>query len=85
MIPFEALMPYGVIITMIGIASGGMALGNTLRQDGKKMRTHRDQWDKMMMERDMRLTGKFRDQSSDPIAHPGFEISSVWKATRVWD
>lgn len=76
MIPFEALMPYGVIITvsfaclfcysafsvesmsaepiifqMIGIASGGMALGNTLRQDGKKMRTHRDQWDKMSMSR----------------------------------
>ncbi|KAK7208097.1 hypothetical protein BZA70DRAFT_287421 [Myxozyma melibiosi] len=85
MIPFEALMPYAVIVTMIGVASGGMALGNTWRHEGKKMRVHRDHWDKMMMERDMRLTGKFRAQSIDPIAPPEFATSSTWKATKPWD
>ncbi|KAK9451173.1 uncharacterized protein V1518DRAFT_412719 [Limtongia smithiae] len=85
MIPFEALLPYAVIVTMFGVAGGGMAFANTMRQDGKKQRVHRDTWDKYMMERDMRLTSTYREQSSAAVAPERFATSSVWKLNRSWD
>ena len=32
-----------------------------------------------VMERDRRLTGKFRGQSTNPEAPAGFEVSNPWK------
>lgn len=33
------------------------------------------------MERDRRLTGSLRGQSDNPVAPPGFELSSEWKVS----
>ncbi|KAK9352472.1 hypothetical protein V1505DRAFT_366404 [Lipomyces doorenjongii] len=85
MIPFEALLPYGVIIIMFGVAGTGMSAAKLLREGGNKPRVHRDAWDKMMMERDMRLTKEYRKQSDEPIAPEYFKTSSVWRASRIWD
>jgi len=32
-----------------------------------------------VMERDLRLTGSLRGQSSNPVAPVGFELSNPWK------
>ncbi|KAK9479187.1 hypothetical protein V1514DRAFT_328703 [Lipomyces japonicus] len=85
MIPFEALLPYGVIITMVVVAATGSTVFSTLKNDGKKQRLNKDDWDRLMIERDLRLTGRFRAQTDELSARPGFELSSTWKANRVWD
>ncbi|KAI5310879.1 hypothetical protein KEM55_004916 [Ascosphaera atra] len=81
-VPFEALIPYGIIITMFGVT--GVSLG-TLKYytNGKKNpRRALDRWDKQMMERDQRLTGVFRGQANQVEAPEGYEIGHPWKVEK---
>ncbi|KAK9459098.1 putative NIMM subunit of mitochondrial NADH:ubiquinone oxidoreductase [Lipomyces oligophaga] len=82
MIPFEALMPYGVILVMFCVAGGGMALGNSIAERGHRRHVHLDPFDKLMRERDLRLTGLHREQLQKAIAHPEFGVSSTYKLTK---
>ncbi|KAJ5868339.1 hypothetical protein N7534_002892 [Penicillium rubens] len=79
-VPFEALLPYGIIITMFGVSGYGLHYVKRFANDGKKARWNRDLWDRQMMERDQRITGSFRGQSSNHQAPTGFEVSNPWKA-----
>ncbi|KAK4217250.1 hypothetical protein QBC37DRAFT_415249 [Rhypophila decipiens] len=81
-IPFETLIPYGIIVAMFGISGGGLSAVRYWQNGGKRMRRSCDQWDMVMMERDRRLTGSLRGQSDAPIAPPGFELNNPWKAER---
>jgi hypothetical protein len=48
--------------------------------NNKKMpRRGLDVWDRQMMDRDLRLTGIFREQSDSPEAPLGYEVNSKWK------
>lgn len=38
-----------------------------------------DVWDRQMMDRDLRLTGIFREQNDSPEAPLGYEVNSKWK------
>ncbi|KAE8350659.1 hypothetical protein BDV28DRAFT_138677 [Aspergillus coremiiformis] len=78
-VPFEALIPYGIIIGMFGLTGAGLSAVNWYANDGKKARWNRDLWDRVMMERDLRLTGSWRGQSSNPEAPKGFELNHPWK------
>ncbi|EYE99812.1 NADH dehydrogenase [ubiquinone] 1 alpha subcomplex subunit 1 [Aspergillus ruber CBS 135680] len=78
-VPFEALIPYGIIITMFGVTGAGLTAVKYLSNDGKKARWNRDLWDRVMMERDLRLTGNLRGQSSNAVAPKGFEVNNPWK------
>ncbi|OQE96377.1 hypothetical protein PENNAL_c0001G01308 [Penicillium nalgiovense] len=83
-VPFEALLPYGIIITMFGVSGYGLHYVKRFANDGKKARWNRDLWDRLtisqqMMERDQRITGSFRGQSSNHQAPAGFEVSNPWK------
>ncbi|KAJ6189272.1 hypothetical protein N7519_004180 [Penicillium mononematosum] len=79
-VPFEALLPYGIIITMFGVSGYGLHYVKRFANDGKKARWNRDLWDRQMMERDQRITGSFRGQSSNHQAPTGFDVSNPWKA-----
>ncbi|KAI9633265.1 uncharacterized protein MKK02DRAFT_39243 [Dioszegia hungarica] len=46
-------------------------------------RYHIDSWETMMMERDRRLTGSLRGQSTNPTAPKEFATNSVWETERV--
>ncbi|WVQ82808.1 hypothetical protein IAT38_004940 [Cryptococcus sp. DSM 104549] len=82
-IPWEACIPAVLMITMFGIA-GNLTSGiRWLENDGKRPRYNLDRWDDMMMERDRRLTGSFRGQSTDPIAPKEFATSSVWGTEKI--
>ncbi|KAJ5202746.1 hypothetical protein N7449_004825 [Penicillium cf. viridicatum] len=78
-VPFEALLPYGIIMTMFGVTGYGLHYVKRFANDGKKARWNRDLWDRVMMERDQRITGSFRGQSSNHKAPTGFEVSNPWK------
>ncbi|KAL4921678.1 hypothetical protein BDW62DRAFT_174216 [Aspergillus aurantiobrunneus] len=78
-VPFEALIPYGIVVAMFGVTGVGLSVVKTFANDGKKARWNRDLWDRQMMERDLRLTGTFRGQSTNPEAPKGFEINNPWK------
>lgn len=78
-VPFEALLPYGIIMTMFGVTGYGLHYVKRFANDGKKARWNRDLWDRQMMERDQRITGSFRGQSSNHKAPTGFEVSNPWK------
>ncbi|OKL60090.1 hypothetical protein UA08_04715 [Talaromyces atroroseus] len=97
-VPFEALIPYGIIIGMYCVTGAGLAVTKYVANDGKKARWNRDVWDKVgltyllaetlslmltiqqqMMERDYRITGTLRGQSTNAEAPTGFEVSNPWK------
>ncbi|OQD65011.1 hypothetical protein PENPOL_c006G06259 [Penicillium polonicum] len=101
-VPFEALLPYGIIMTMFGVTGYGLHYVKRFANDGKKARWNQDLWDRVscsilvgcgrnlakahwltisqqMMERDQRITGSFRGQSSNHKAPTGFEVSNPWK------
>ncbi|KAJ5138812.1 uncharacterized protein N7515_003660 [Penicillium bovifimosum] len=71
-VPFEALLPYGIIIGMFGVTGYGLHYVKRFANDGKKARWNRDLWDR-------RITGSFRGQSSNHKAPTGFDVSNPWK------
>ncbi|KAJ4861824.1 NADH-ubiquinone oxidoreductase MWFE subunit domain-containing protein [Trichoderma breve] len=88
-VPFETLIPYGIMIVMFGVSGTGLAAFKTWQNEGKRPRYSLDQWDKTpvdldtneleVMERDRRLTGTLRGQTDNPEAPLGFEFSNGWK------
>ncbi|TQS38657.1 hypothetical protein Golomagni_00835 [Golovinomyces magnicellulatus] len=82
-IPFEALLPYGIMLCMFGITGAGMSKIRHMQNGGKRARHSIDQWDRVsyarLMERDRRLTGFLRGQVDNPSAPPGFEVNNQWK------
>ncbi|OIW24460.1 hypothetical protein CONLIGDRAFT_685433 [Coniochaeta ligniaria NRRL 30616] len=81
-VPFETLIPYGIIIAMFGVTGAGLSKIKHMQNGGKRARRSIDQWDRQMMERDRRLTGMLRGQTDSPIAPDGFELSNAWKTER---
>ncbi|ORY80512.1 hypothetical protein BCR37DRAFT_381204 [Protomyces lactucae-debilis] len=78
-VPFEALLPFGIIIGMYTAAGGLLGATKTLSNEGKAHRYNLDVWERQMMERDRRLTGTLRGQSASPKADPAFAVNSQWK------
>jgi len=78
-VPFEALLPYGIMLTMFGISGAGLASVRYFSNNYKRPRRGLDTWDRQMMDRDMRLTGVFRGQTDNPEAPLGFEVNNPWK------
>ncbi|KAJ5908787.1 hypothetical protein N7495_001469 [Penicillium taxi] len=81
-VPFEALIPYGIIIGMFGVTGVGLHFTKRYVNDGKKTRWNTDLWDRQMMQRDYRITGVHRGQSSNHQAPKGFELSNPWKVEK---
>ncbi|KAF9576536.1 hypothetical protein EC968_008014 [Mortierella alpina] len=77
-VPFEALIPLGLITGFFG-ASGLLfqKLKNSMNE-GQPPRYGIDRWDRIMMDRDFRLTGTKRGQSHQSTAPAGFSTSSAW-------
>ncbi|KAL2215861.1 hypothetical protein M432DRAFT_642256 [Thermoascus aurantiacus ATCC 26904] len=48
-VPFEALIPYGIIIGMFGITSAGLSILKSYQNDGKKARWNLDAWDRYVI------------------------------------
>uniref|UniRef100_A0A060T722 NADH dehydrogenase [ubiquinone] 1 alpha subcomplex subunit 1 n=1 Tax=Blastobotrys adeninivorans TaxID=409370 RepID=A0A060T722_BLAAD len=82
MIPFEGLLPYAVIFGLISVAGGGLSALHSIKNNGKRDRYNLDQWERQMLQRDFRLTGKYREQSDKAIAPDSFKTSSWWKAEK---
>ncbi|KAK3182010.1 hypothetical protein K4F52_006749 [Lecanicillium sp. MT-2017a] len=49
-VPFEALLPYGIMVVMFGATGTGLAALKTWRNEGKRPRYSLDQWDKVSSE-----------------------------------
>ncbi|ROW08530.1 hypothetical protein VMCG_03042 [Cytospora schulzeri] len=81
-VPFEAFIPYGIILAMFGVSGAGLSIVRYKQNGGKRARRSVDQWDKQMMNRDRRLTGFLRGQSDNPIAPAGYELNNPWKVEK---
>ncbi|KAJ5375054.1 hypothetical protein N7517_007060 [Penicillium concentricum] len=46
-VPFEALLPYGIIMGMFGVTGYGLHYVKRFANDGKKARWNRDLWDRV--------------------------------------
>jgi hypothetical protein len=46
-VPFEALLPYGIMVVMFGVTGGGLAGLEWLKNGGKRHRHGLDSWDKV--------------------------------------
>ncbi|CAB4481978.1 small secreted protein [Rhizophagus irregularis] len=80
-VPFEALIPLGLVTAMFGVTGSLLNLSRRYNNEGKPPRHSMDKWDKQMSERDKRLTGSSSHQSAEPIAPPGFNTSSIYYLT----
>ncbi|RDW88991.1 hypothetical protein BP6252_01023 [Coleophoma cylindrospora] len=94
-VPFEALIPYGIMLAMFGISGAGMSKIRHMQNGGKRGRRSLDQWDKyepfeqsnsnfdtntmIVMDRDNRLTGMLRGQTDNVDAPRGFELNNPWR------
>ncbi|KAK3316394.1 hypothetical protein B0H66DRAFT_604689 [Apodospora peruviana] len=83
-IPFETLIPYGIIIAMFGVSGAGLAGVRNWQNGGKRMRRSLDQWDRQstVMDRDRRLTGELRGQTDNADAPPGYELNNPWRCEK---
>ncbi|GAB7353764.1 hypothetical protein MBLNU459_g4154t1 [Dothideomycetes sp. NU459] len=81
-VPFEALLPYAVMLGFFGITGAGLSKIRNMQNGGKRARHSVDQWDKQMMDRDRRLTGFLRGQTDRPTAPAGFELSNGWRVEK---
>ncbi|ORZ00319.1 hypothetical protein BCR43DRAFT_485018 [Syncephalastrum racemosum] len=77
-VPFEAFIPFGIMTTFFVVTGTGLNVTRYFSNDRKPTRYHLDKWDYQMMERDRRLTGSTRGQSTDPVAPAAFATNSVW-------
>ncbi|KAK1832505.1 hypothetical protein QBC39DRAFT_71813 [Podospora conica] len=78
-VPFETLIPYAIITAMFGVSGAGMSAIKYYQNGGKRTRRGIDQWDRVLMDRDRRLTGDIRGQTDAPTAPDGFELSNPWR------
>ncbi|KAI1160645.1 hypothetical protein F5B18DRAFT_496559 [Nemania serpens] len=81
-VPFEALIPYGIILAMFGATGMGLSKLKHWQNGHKRARRSLDQWDRQMMDRDRRLTGLLRGQSDEPLAPTGFELNNPWRVEK---
>jgi len=81
-VPFEALIPYGIMLTMFGVTGAGLSKIRHMQNGGKRARHSIDAWDRQMMDRDRRLTGMLRGQTDRPEAPAGFELNNPWRLER---
>lgn len=82
MIPYEAILPYGVMFSLLTICGGGMSAIHFFRNDFKRERYNLDRFDTYLIERDYRLTGSYRGQSDTPTAPDSFKVNSIWKLSK---
>ncbi|KAG1438101.1 hypothetical protein G6F56_012787 [Rhizopus delemar] len=74
-VPFESLLPFAVITAFFTVTATGLNITRYYSNDRKPTRYSLDLWEKQMMERDRRLTGSVRGQTSNPIAPSAFATS----------
>ncbi|KAG2349219.1 NADH dehydrogenase 1 alpha subcomplex [Suillus weaverae] len=77
-VPWEALIPFGLVTSLFAAAGTLLNVSKRAQNQGKPVRYQVDSWDEMMMDRDRRLAGHIRGQSSNPVPPEGFETSSAW-------
>ncbi|KAK4462718.1 hypothetical protein QBC42DRAFT_200598 [Cladorrhinum samala] len=81
-VPFETLIPYVIITAMFGVSGAGLSKIKNMNNGGKKHRWSIDQWDRVLMDRDRRLTGYIRGQTDNPVAPVGFELNNPWRVEK---
>ncbi|KAL2040775.1 hypothetical protein N7G274_006233 [Stereocaulon virgatum] len=81
-VPFEALIPYAIMLGMFGLTGAGLSKIRHMQNGGKRARHSIDQWDRQMMDRDRRLTGYLRGQTDEVAAPPGFELNNPWRTEK---
>ncbi|PWN52043.1 hypothetical protein IE53DRAFT_373775 [Violaceomyces palustris] len=82
-VPFEAIIPMGLVVVMFGVTGTGFSLAKRMTNEGKPARHSLDDWERMMMNRDERLTGTPRGQSMNPTAPKEFATNSAWQTEKL--
>ncbi|KAL0098045.1 NADH dehydrogenase 1 alpha subcomplex subunit 1 NDUFA1 [Phycomyces blakesleeanus] len=77
-VPFESFLPFVIIASFYCVTASGLSVARYYSNDKKPTRYGLDTWERQMMERDRRLTGSKRGQSSEAVAPAIFSTNSVW-------
>ncbi|KAI9220636.1 hypothetical protein BC828DRAFT_348100 [Blastocladiella britannica] len=75
-VPFEALLPLGIIAGMFALGGAGINALQRISTLGKPQRLNLDHWDRALMGRNQRLTGHPYGQSDNVVAPDEFSRSS---------
>ncbi|KAI9033332.1 hypothetical protein DFJ74DRAFT_701437 [Hyaloraphidium curvatum] len=82
-IPVDTWLPFVMIIGMFAVARYGLMFTQRWENEWKPKRWRVDEWDRQMMIRDQRLTGKIREQAANAEAPVEFETNSKWNLERT--
>ncbi|PKS07845.1 hypothetical protein jhhlp_006453 [Lomentospora prolificans] len=77
-VPFEALLPYGIMVVMFGATGVGLATVKHFQSGKKRPRYSVDHWDRVS-KYISHITYELTGQTDRPIAPPGFEYNNPWK------
>ncbi|KAH7349565.1 hypothetical protein B0T11DRAFT_132556 [Plectosphaerella cucumerina] len=72
-VPFETLIPYGIMVAMFGATGAGLAAVKGLRNDGKKPRWNIDQWDRQ---------SKMTNRTTSPLSPTSLTNTTVMDRDR---
>ncbi|OLY85298.1 hypothetical protein AYI68_g505 [Smittium mucronatum] len=78
-LPFEAIVPFVLITTMFGVTNLGYHFTHKYRNDGKPPRYNLDNWDRALIDRDLRMTGSLRGQNDELNAPDDFKTNSFYR------
>lgn len=77
-------MPWTIMLVFLTAGGTYMAESRFHLTNGKRRpRYDLDQFDRQLMERDLRLTSKYRQQSSDAEAPEAFKTNGIWKLEKL--
>ncbi|CAD6592091.1 MAG: hypothetical protein ASARMPRED_005975 [Alectoria sarmentosa] len=82
-VPFEALLPYAIMLGMFGITGAGLSKIRHMQNGGKRARHSIDQWDRQSVPTsvgDMRSS--LHRQTDKVTAPPGFELNNPWRTEK---
>ncbi|KAJ3367160.1 Kinesin-like protein kif3a [Allomyces javanicus] len=82
-VPFEAILPLGIIATMFMVGGAGVGALQRISTQGKPQRINLDDWDRAFMARNERLTGHKYGQSENLVAPDEFNRSNPIHAEAV--
>ncbi|RUS23848.1 hypothetical protein BC938DRAFT_474523, partial [Jimgerdemannia flammicorona] len=74
-VPFEALLPFGIIAAMFAVTGTGLSVVKYHANDKKMPRYNLDTWESQMMQRDKQLTGSIRGQTANTTAPETFKTN----------
>ncbi|KAL1842868.1 hypothetical protein VTK73DRAFT_3016 [Phialemonium thermophilum] len=81
-VPFETLIPYGIILAMFGVTGAGLSKIKNMQNGGKRARRSLDQWDRQSKGNGRSVCPLSILSIDHPVAPAGYELNNPWRVEK---